>query len=137
LRPFFLDYSSTLESSTSKTIKVEASQLSAEIKPIGFKDPLKPCVYEKPYEVTFEINIIKALPGNYNGRILIADPTLTIVGDIKFSVNLKGSEEHITEKWKAPEDSKPGTYYDLFLKARVEKQLIRRYSTSKTRTKAT
>ena len=103
------------ESSTSKTIKVKASQLSAEIKPIGFKDPLKPCVYEKPYEVTFEINIIKALPGNYNGRILIADPTLTIVGDIKFSVNLKGSEEHITEKWKAPEDSKPGTYSALLV----------------------
>jgi PKD repeat protein/plastocyanin len=71
--------------------------------------------YEKPYEVTFRIDITKGLPGHYNGRILIIDPSSETVDVIKFSMDLEGFEGHIIKKWNAPEDSKPGTYFALLV----------------------
>jgi PKD repeat protein len=72
-------------------------------------------IYEKPYEVTFRIDITKGLPGHYNGRILIIDPSSETIDVINFPVDLEGSEGHIIKKWNAPENSKPGTYFAMLV----------------------
>jgi hypothetical protein len=91
-----------------ETLEVKAFQFTASIS-------TDKTVYEKPYEVTFRIDITKGLPGHYDGRILIIDPSSETVDVIKFPMDLEGSEGHIIEKWNAPEDSKPGTYFALLV----------------------
>ena len=87
----------------SGTLEVKTLQLTASLS--TDRD-----AYEKPYEVTFRVDIMKALPGHYNGKILIIDPSSETVGVIEFPIDLEGSEGHIIKKWRASEDSKPGTY---------------------------